>query len=313
MRIVVLGGSGFVGSAVVRSLRERAHDVEVVASPRVAPAPGLTAEGVVRTYAEAIEALAERFRGADAVICASGVPDATSRDNNGLVAANAASPALAAAAAHHVGVARFVYVSSAAVQGAGVLDDSETYDAFSPYAASKIEGERWVRRTAPGSSVCYRPPGVHSATRSVSRRIAAFARSPLASVAGAGDAPTPQALVENVASALCHLVEFPTSPPTIVHHPWEGVTVEALLVSLSGLSKRPHHLPTNAARFVVRALTLAGQRVAPIAPQARRLEIMWFGQSQAPSWFSATGWAPVAGDSAWRDLGQSLIPTGGPA
>ncbi len=301
--VAVVGAGGFVGGAVCRVLRDRGIDVVPVRLRVPACDPAVAAAAVVE-YSES-GALARQFAGLDAVVNAAGLPDAGAVDVAALTAANAVVPGLVARAARAAGVPRAVQVSSAVVQGRlPVLDGSAHHDAFSSYARSKSLGERLFLDGAPAGYVAYRPPSVHDTSRRVSRTLARLAASPLATVAAPPDAPTPQALIDNVAAAIVHLATTPSLPPPIVHHPWEGLTTASLLAVLG--RRQPRVVPRPVARAVIAALALAARVTPRLAADARRVEMVWFGQPQAPSWLTGDGWAPPAGAAAWEDLGDRL-------
>lgn len=309
-RAVVVGASGFVGSHVCEALEARCVEVVRVSAPRLAPMSASEAEAFVEGIGTADAAggfagLLDSFRGADAVINAAGDPDASSRDGAALIAANGALPGLLGRLAEAAGARRFVHVSSAVVQGRRpVLDASDEFDAFSAYARSKALGERFARRFGPAQTVCYRPPSVHHESRRVTRLTARIAASPLSSVAAPGSQPTPQALAANVGDAVAALATIAAPPPAVVIHPWEGLSCERLLELLGG--RRPRRLPRRLARVLVGAGAVAGRLVPAVAANARRIEMVWFGQRQAASWLTEQGWAPPVGEEGWARLRERL-------
>lgn len=301
MRVIVVGASGFVGAAVVDAVTGLGHDVVQVRAPRIA---ANEAAADVESHIPAVNELAAAMVGADSVVNCSGNPDASAQDAGELLAANAASPAVVARAACQAAVGRLIHVSSAVVQGRRpVLDESDATEEFSPYALSKAEGERRVRREFPTATV-YRPPSVHGSTRRVTSMTAKIASSPLATVAAPGTQPSPQALIGNVASAVAFLATSAVAPPGIVIHPWEGLTSQDVMSLLGG--KRPLVLPRPLARGVCRALEVVGMKAPAVAANARRVEMLWFGQEQAVSWLTTAGWQPPHGIEAWRELGIAV-------
>jgi nucleoside-diphosphate-sugar epimerase len=244
-----------------------------------------------------------RLGAAEAVVNAAGVAEAWSGDTGLLLAANGALPGVLAAAAHIVS-ARFVHVSSAAVQGRTArLDASDVVRPFSAYSLSKAVGERAAHAAYP-ESVVYRPPGVHGAGRSVTASLARVASSNASSVAGRGTQNTAQALLPNVADAIAFLALSEQQPPRLVAHPSEGLTTGGLLRVLG--AREPRHLPVPLARAAV-TLAHTGGRMSPrVAASARRLEVLWFGQEQAPSWLTEAGWKPKEGHEGWRRLRHEL-------
>lgn len=294
----MVGASGFVGDAVCAALRNRGHVVLPVRAPRLAEDPG---PQVLRSEAASLAAV---VASSDAVVNCAGVPDSTGSDASSMVGANAVLPGLIAETASEAKV-RFVHVSSAAVQGRrAILDATNEMAPFSPYSESKAAGERAA--LAFPNTVVYRPPGVHGAQRRVTRDIARLARSQMSSVAGTGSANTAQSLIENVGDAIAFLATCAAQPPTVVSHPSEGITTASLLQDLGG--KHPRHIPRPLARAIVDSAYFAAKPRPGLNGVARRLEVLWFGQGQAPSWLTTAGWRPPCDRTAWRDIGRMLTP-----
>lgn len=293
--VVVLGASGFVGTAVVESLRHRELPVKKVRSPRITD--DIASEATVKT-------LVAEIAGARAVICCAGVAEATDGESSAFHSANVLLPEALAKATRRVGV-RLVHTSSAAVLGdTEVLDDREATAPFSAYSSSKAAGERKVLEQG-GDVVVYRPPGVHGSDRSVTRMVARLARSPLSSVAAPGGRPSPNVLLEDVADAIVHLAIHPIQPPRIVQHPPSDITTDDLMRCL-GNGREPHHVPAIAARTILNLLQLATALVPRASGYVRRLEVLWFGQQQAPSWLTHSGWQRSTGQADWVRLGRKL-------
>ena len=242
-RLVVIGGSGFVGSAVVAAARDGWAEVQTLPAPRVtsraADLPALLAE----VDASDVETFAGQLAGADAVVNAAGSATPGAPASPDLVGADALLPALVGVAARRAGVGRFVHVSGAAVQGTrDQLDESWERAAFSPYSTSKALGEQALRHQDDPAVVVFRATSVHGAARQVTRTLARVrARSRVSSVAGPGGGPTPQSLVENLADAVLHVAGSAVAPPPVVLHPWEGLTCRAVLVALG--DREPARVP----------------------------------------------------------------------
>jgi hypothetical protein len=302
-RVALVGATGFVGAAVAQALVD--HEVIGVGAPRLVTA-ARTPAALARAAATApsLGALERAFCGCDVVVNSAGMPNASSLDEDALFGANALLPRVVLEAAVRAGVRRVVHVSSAVVQNDRlVLDESEAMQAFSPYSASKIAGERVLSFEPPTGVeiVRYRPPSVHAPDRRVTQMITRIASSPFASVARPGDQGSPQALLPNVGAAVAFLATCRLTPPRVVTHPAEGVTAAGLMRDLSG-GARPWLLPRWFAHAVVRLARLVGSVHRPTAANARRIEVLWFGQAQSRSWLTSQGFRPPVGPGGWRRL-----------
>ncbi|MCD4523762.1 NAD(P)-dependent oxidoreductase [Nocardioides sp. cx-173] len=299
--MAVLGATGFLGSAVVEALDRHGAVTQRVRAPRLSTSA--RGEALVRgelqrfDLVHEIESLRHLLADCSVVVNAAGLATATAGGNDALVGADALLPAaVAVAAPPH---ARLVHVSSAAVQGRrAVLDESTEMEPFSPYSAAKAWAEDLVRARA-GDTVCFRPTSVHGPGRAVTRTLALALRSPAASVAGRGDRPTPQVLVTNVADAIAHVATTDEKPPPVVLQPWEGLTTAGLVRVLG--DREPRHVPEALAQRILALGFRAGTRSGRVAGLTRRLEMMWFGQRQAPGWLD-TRWRPPYGHDAWKEL-----------
>jgi nucleoside-diphosphate-sugar epimerase len=308
--VVVFGATGFVGTATVDRLRSRGANVKTLHAPRLPPSSADQVREVLARCDALVAEIARELSGVDVVVNAAGNPDASLRDEASLIAANATLPAVLAKAVRSASVPRFVHVSSAVVQGtAPRLDESTNTAAFSAYSRSKVIGELLVQELAAPEAVVYRPPSVHAPDRRVSQMTARIARSPISSVARPGSSPSPQALLKNVADAIAFLATTEAQPPPIVCHPSEGLTTASVLTFLGG--RPPLEIPRTLARTVVAVLTAGGKAMPQVAANARRVEMLWFGQSQAPSWLTEAGWSPPAGHDAWKELGRMMAENSG--
>ncbi|MGH3366474.1 MAG: NAD-dependent epimerase/dehydratase family protein [Nocardioidaceae bacterium] len=305
-RVAVLGATGFVGRAVVLAVEAAGGEVTSVSAPRI-ESSSRTVRDLVREIGDLDRLRAqvtETLAGADAVVNAAGVASADSGETGRLVGANAVLPRLAADAALALGrQVRLVHISTAAVQGpVEQLTETAHTAPFSPYTWSKALGEAVLPEDE--RVIIYRPTSVHGPGRAVTHRLTRFARSTLACVAGDGDRPTPQVLVQNVGSAAAELALGRRQPPRIVLHPWEGLSTGSLLETLGG--REPRHLPYRAAARLVRAGEYAGAQSTRLAANVRRVQMLWFGQHQVDGWLDSTGWRPPGGLEAWKSLAAGV-------
>lgn len=288
----VIGGSGFVGSAVVNTLAHAEVDVSAIPAPRLVSAAGSTAEVQrdAERQAAVVDRLADQLRGSTVVVNAAGAATPRSVESPELTGANALLPVLISRACAAAGVSRLIHLSSAAVQGhRPTLDESAETEPFSPYSRSKALGEHALRSLGSDSVevVIVRATSVQGPQRPTTTALARLAASPLASVASPGTAPSPITSV-NALAALVHAVGSYDGPvPPIVLQPWEGMTVRTVLESAGGT---PLVLPAGMCRLILRAgYAVSGLLRERLHGSIRRVELMWFGQDQVAGWVADAG------------------------
>lgn len=303
-RIAVVGGTGFIGRSVVRALEQQGHVALTITAPRILATPTSPAEVISLARAwEARYPLSPKLEGCEAVINAAGVSQATGADEARMYGANSVLPRAIRQAAAQAGCERVIHISSAGVQGRRTpLDETAEVEPFSLYTRAKALGEVALHE-CPETTI-FRPTSVHGPGRSVTRSLINFARSPFASVAGAGDQPTPQVLVQNVASAVAFVASRSGGVPKILLQPSEGLTTKSLLTSLG--ARDPRHVPLALAKAAIRSSTALGPIHPAIGANGRRLEMLWFGQTQEPGWLTTSGWTPASDRSAWSDLPRGM-------
>lgn len=317
LRWVVLGASGFVGSAIEQELRQRGATVTSMPAPRLRSAVAsadsaqaadsvLAAQQIVAEAASSAndsaiathrEELAAAFSGFDVVVNAAGLATPGEGESPELTGANALLPAVIALAAKEAGVRRFVHLSSASVQGhRRVIDESGNRAPFSAYSRSKALGEEALdlvaAQCAPLSLVTIRATSVQGASRSTTQSLIKVAGSPIASVAAPGNFATPVSSIDALAWFAVETGQYAGDVPAVVLQPWEGLSVSNVLAAAGG--RPPRHLP----RFLCKAVLSTGYFTSRILGERfhgslRRVELMWFGQEQTPGWAESVGLIPA--------------------
>ncbi|WP_104109425.1 NAD(P)-dependent oxidoreductase [Arthrobacter sp. N199823] len=325
LRWLVLGASGFVGSAIVEELMQRGATVVSMAAPRLRsaalsgsapqsaqlaqspqsaqlsqPEQQIVAEAEADAAGSAIvecrEALRTAFAGFDVVVNAAGLATPGDGESQELTGANALLPTVAALAAKDAGVRRFVHLSSASVQGhRRVIDESADRAPFSAYSRSKALGEQALElvasQLAPLSLVTVRATSVQGPSRPTTQSLIKVASSPIASVAAPGTYATPVSSIDALAWFVVETGQYAEQVPAVILQPWEGLSVSDVLAAAGG--RVPRRLPQFLCRWILSAgyfsSRLLGEKLhGPL----RRVELMWFGQEQTPGWAASVGLIP---------------------
>ncbi|MBB5208441.1 NAD-dependent epimerase/dehydratase family protein [Chiayiivirga flava] len=159
MRITVIGGSGFIGTRLVRALRDAGHEVRIFDKAPSLAHPELLRHGDVRDAAAVAAALAHCDCAID--LAAEHRDDVRPCSLYAQVNVGGARNIAAAAALH--GVPRIVFASSAAVYGPGRSrpDESAPPRPASDYGRSKADAEAvyaaWAAQDSARSLLVLRP------------------------------------------------------------------------------------------------------------------------------------------------------------
>ncbi|MCC9068938.1 NAD-dependent epimerase/dehydratase family protein [Arthrobacter cryoconiti] len=261
--------------------------------------------------------LKDAFAGAAVVVNAAGLATPGERASGAMMGANALLPGLAALAARAAGVPVFIHLSSASVQGhRPIIDETADRAPFSAYSRSKAIGEEvleTVRAQNPspagdaGRITTVRATSVQGPSRPTTQQLVRIARSRISSVAAPGTAPTPVSSINALSWFVTEVALYEGPIPAIVLQPWEGLGVAQVLTAAGGRS--PLQLPAWLAHTVL----ACGYAVSKVAREKlhgplRRVELMWFGQSQRPGWAQEAGVLP---HSAVREVLQAAQSVSG--
>jgi len=152
MLTCVTGGTGFVGSYVVRALRDDGHTVRVLhrTSSKLSALAGLEYESCSGDVTD-IDTLRAAFAGCDWVFHVAAVADYWNADNARMFEVNVGGTRKVLQAAREAGVKRVVFTSSAATIGLPhddtLADESSPFNlppAAFPYGTSKVLAEEVV-------------------------------------------------------------------------------------------------------------------------------------------------------------------------
>lgn len=298
LRWAIVGGTGFIGSALIEGLRHQGIDAISVTAPRLRLNPSATsAEALIQLHekSQAVEALAAEMEGMDVVVNAAGLASPGAARSEALFGANALLPAAVLRSAQLAHVRRVVHLSSAAVQGRReVLDEAVETSPFSPYSESKAFGEAVLlaATTAPhypqsSEIVIVRATSVQGAGRATTGSLRRLAQSRAASVASPGNRPTVVSSLQGLVEFVASVGAFPGEIPAIVLQPWEGMTTTTVLEVAGG--RMPMQLPVSFCRASIAVGYAVGTIVLPVKGLVRRVEVMWFGQEQDAAWAKSVG------------------------
>jgi uncharacterized protein YbjT (DUF2867 family) len=240
--ILVAGGSGFVGAAVVRRLAGRGADVAVMTAHPERSASRIEGLGArpVRGDVQDPASLGAAVRGAQAVVQALTFPTfPVQKPSKGYTFEefdHRGTERLARAAAD-AGVGRFVYAS-----GSGAAPDAEKV-----WYRAKWGGEEAVRATGIGHAIV-RPSWIYGPEdRALNRFVSLYRRLPFVPVVGDGGQRLQPAFVDDVADVLARAAEPDAPSGTFEIGGPEVMTMDEVLgtmMEVMGRRKPLVHVPT---------------------------------------------------------------------
>ncbi|HLQ22044.1 MAG TPA: NAD(P)H-binding protein [Gemmatimonadales bacterium] len=199
MRIVVTGGTGFIGREVVERLRETGEDEVVVTTRHPDRDPWGGRVRLVQAYAGDHVSLGKAFMGADVVVHAIQFPNHPVEDpskGRTYLEVDGRGTTLAAQTAKKLGVRRFVYVSGAGA-GQGRLQ---------PWFQAKDMAEAAIANTGM-EHVFLRPSWIYGPRDRSMNRFVFFCRHlPVVPVIGNGKTPVFPIYVKDVARCVVESV-----------------------------------------------------------------------------------------------------------
>jgi uncharacterized protein YbjT (DUF2867 family) len=264
MRVVVTGGTGFIGREVVsRLLEEGGLDVAVTTRTPERPDPWEGRVRKIQAFAGDTVSLGKAFTGADTVVHAVQFPNAPVEDpskGRTYLEVDGRGTEVAVAVARKLGVRRFVYLSGA---GAGRGLPQRWFKA-------KDIAEKAIRESGMEYGIV-RPswvygPGDHSMSRFVS-----FCRHlPVIPVIGDGRTPVFPAYVKDVARAVADLVRREDARATVLELGGpERLSMDQVIRTIQQVigKRRPllHH-PPKLMRLLVRPMALLANPI--LSPDA---------------------------------------------
>ncbi len=209
--IAVIGGSGFIGSALVRALRQAGHEVRIIDRAPSQAYPDAWIEADVRDR----EALHRACRGCDVLYNLAAEHRDDVRPVELYHQVNVVGAQHTCEVAERLGIERLIFTSTVAVYGMqeGEGDETAATRPFNEYGRTKLEAEQvfraWAQRGAGRSLTIVRPAvvfgpdnrgNVYTLLEQIARRRAV--------VVGDGRNRKSMAYVENVAGVLVHALNF---------------------------------------------------------------------------------------------------------
>ena len=173
MRVLVTGGSGFLGSHVVERLIERGHEVACLVRTSsdtsfldAVRGPKGERVALVSGAIDDVASLERAVADCEGVVHCAGVVKARTYDDYERVHKDGTLALARAARARPGGVRRFVHVSTAGVMGAaragGAHIEGDTPSPVTPYSRSKLAGEQALLELAGELPITViRPPAIY--------------------------------------------------------------------------------------------------------------------------------------------------------
>jgi nucleoside-diphosphate-sugar epimerase len=262
MRVVVAGGTGFIGRTVVSRLLAGGHTVAVTTRDLAQPDPWKGAVERVQAFAGDLTSLSRAFAGNEVVVQAIQFPNhpvENARRGHTYLQVDGRGTAVAAEAARQSRVRRFVYVSGAGA-GRGRLE---------PWFRAKDQAEAAIRASGLEHALL-RPSLIYGpGDRSMARLVWMCRHLPVVPVVGDGQNPLYPLHVEDFAACVIEAVERPDARALALELGGDRRTMDEVLRTIQGVlgRRRPllhHPVPV----MKVLSLPLAVLPRPPLSPGA---------------------------------------------
>ncbi len=310
MRVLLTGGSGFVGGHIARALHAHGHELRLLVRPTsdtsfVDAVPPLPYERAIGDLTDP-QSLRAACDGVEAVVHAAAVLRAVRQES--FMQANADGTRNLADAAANAGATRFVYISSIAAQGPAPSYEPEPPETVlhpvSPYGRSKAAGEAALMEAERGLQITIiRPPMVYGPADTGLQIFFWLARRGISARLGDGGNLVDAIYGPDLAEAVALALRAPGQPLVQYHASGDGGphNWNELLSTLERVAERRLFIPTLSpsvfhtfARICEGWATLRG--IEPTLDRARVIEMRqraWLCDSSSLT--RDTGWRPATG------------------
>jgi len=296
MRVLVTGGTGFLGRHLVWRLADAGHDV-VFTGRDESKAREVTARAsrpvVFTALAHGATDAAGRLHaaaaGTDAIVHCAALSSPWGRRAD-FQAANVRATRDVLAAAHARGIARLVHISTPSLyfefrDRLDIREDEPLPPPVNDYAATKREAERLVRESGV-PSVILRPRGIFGAwDETLLPRLLRLLRRRRFPLFNGGQALIDLTHVDNVVDAIELALAFDAPSPDAVFNisngqPRRAIDLFGELARTFGLHWQPRHVPLPVGLALARACELAGRVARGWEPPITRYSVGTVAYSQ---------------------------------
>lgn len=298
MRVLVTGGTGFVGGHLVEALRRQGHAVTALVRSPDKAAP-LAALGATLVSGDLHTIGTGALEGIETVYHLAGLTAARNQAEFQRVNVDGTANLLKAASA--AGVGRFVFVSSLAAAGPAPAGHSRTLDdpaqPVTDYGRSKAAAEAVVR-AGQVPWVIVRPPAVYGPSDVELLKVFKIARLGTVPIFGDGSQSLSLVFGPDLAESLI-AAGWPSTPTGRIYYPAHPEIVTSgelvrIIGTAMGKSIRLVPLP----RWLARGLLTMTETGARLAGQATLLNRDKLHEFFAPAWTCDP--TPLTEDTSWR-------------